>query len=43
MLSYSWSQQPLLQEISKKLWAQGYKVWMDIEQMSGKLSRLTYE
>ena len=36
MLSYSWSQQPLLQEISKRLWAQGYNVWMDIEQMSGK-------
>ena len=36
MLSYSWSQQKLLQDVNKALWAIGYDVWMDVEQMSGQ-------
>ena len=37
MLSYSWSQQKLLQDVNKALWANGYDIWMDVEQMSGKI------
>ena len=36
MISYCWSQKHLVQNLNKALWARGYDIWMDVEQMTGK-------
>ncbi|KAL9981613.1 hypothetical protein ACROYT_G010339 [Oculina patagonica] len=35
MISYQWDSQEILVEVKNKLQANGYRVWMDLEQMGG--------
>jgi len=35
MISYNWGNQPIVKKISQSLKENGYKVWLDLEQMSG--------
>jgi hypothetical protein len=35
MLSYQWDHQPLVKRLAERLKQAGYRVWLDVEQMSG--------
>ena len=35
MISYQWDVQKLMIQLKSKLQAEGYKVWMDIDEMGG--------
>jgi hypothetical protein len=35
MCSYCWAQQPLMIKIKTRLEEEGYKIWMDVDSMSG--------
>jgi len=37
MISYSWSQQPMVKKIHAALVKSGYEVWVDIERMEGSV------